>query len=232
MVAQQLSRGIIPNPDDARVFHSESATSALSEQASFNMDRRTVAIGGNEELWLNDLLSGATTTWFSMLRSMNDSLELMVATKKPTKILSLTPGIGAGMYEWINENPTAKLTLINSPQLDVYEQHMMATSEVFTVANYDVIDFDDLETAACGQFDFIVVAAYDIVSDPEVQKWAVDALESGGLLYVALANNGGKLYRDDYHSHPYADLHQFLISCDGLTYHVPAHYGYTVFIKN
>lgn len=232
MVTHNLNKTVIADLDTVTQYHSDAAETTLAERAAFGVDRRTVAIGGSEEFWMIDLLRNPTREWMSVVVSMNDSVELMLGTKKPKNILALSAGMVAGAYAWINENPGTKLTLINDYQLDMYEQHMMPQSDVYTVASYDVIDHDDLRAGVDDKFDFILSLPWDIMSDREVQKLCVDSLAPGGILFVALTNNGTKLYRDDFHTHPYADMHKFLHSCDGLTYHNPALYGFTVFIKN
>jgi hypothetical protein len=199
---------------------------------SFNVDRRTIAIGGNEEIWLHNLFSDPTPVWWSMIRSVNDAAEMAVAMSRPQNILSFNAGIVPGMYKWLNQNPTAKMTFINNTQLDAYEQHVMSAAPEHTIANYSAISIDELESGIEDKFDFIFAMAYEIVSDPEIQQLCVNALASNGILYIALSNNGSKLYRDGYHTHPYADVHEFLKTCDGVTYHIPDQYGFTVFVKN
>ena len=231
LVSQYLSNGLVDS-EYARETTTESSNAIAAERASFNADRRTIAIGGSEEIWLHDLLANATPEWWSMIRSVQDALEMMVIASRPQNILSFNAGIGAGMHKWANQNPSTKVTFINNAHLDAYEQHMMVAAPEHASAEYDVISVDELENVIEEKFDFIFAMAFDIVSDPEVQQLCVNALASHGILYIALSNNGSKVYRDGYHTHPYADVHEFLKLCNGVTYHIPDQYGFTVFIKN
>lgn len=228
LVTQNITKNIV-STDRGQLL--EWASAALAERQTFNLDRRTIAIGGSEEIWLHDLLANPTPEWFAMIVSMHDSLEMMISASRPQNILTFNAGIGAGMHVWAKEN-SAKITFMNNSQLDVYEQHMMSLCPQYTLPEYDAIGVDDLEAGIEEKFDFIFAMAYDIISDPELQQLCVDALAPNGILYIALANNGSKLYRDGYHTHPYADIHEFLKSCDGYTYHNTSHYGFTVFVKN
>jgi SAM-dependent methyltransferase len=220
--------------DEAKTFHEDSSAAILAERTGFNIDRRTIAIGGSEEIWLHDLLNQMDPSWFEMIRSTNEPAEMALLMKSPKNLLVFGPGLGSGLYVWLKEKsePGTKITFVNGPALDAFEQHMLGLNEPHSLEQYDVIDYEDLESGIEDKFDFIHCFAWDIVSDPEVQQWCVDALAPGGVLYVALTNNGTKLYRDAYHSHPYAEFHENLRNSDGNTYHVPALYGHTVFIKN
>ena len=80
LVAQHISNSVL---SDYIGPISEWASSALVERQTFNIDRRTVAVGGSEEVWLHDLMANPTTEWFSMIMSMNNSLEMMVTASKP-----------------------------------------------------------------------------------------------------------------------------------------------------
>ena len=232
MVTQHLNKTLIVDQASAIQFHTDYATTTLAERASFNVDRRTVAIGGSEEFWMTDLFKEPSLEWGAMIRSMNDSIELMLQVKNPTNLLYMSPGPVTSAYVWANAHPSANLTLMNSYQLDAYEQHQVTISSEYAASEYDVINYSDLEAGVEDKFDFIMSMPWDIVSDPEVQKWCVDALAPGGILMVALTNNGTKLYKDDFHTHPYHAMHEFFHSCNGYTYHNTGHYGYTVFVKN
>ena len=220
--------------DEEKTFHEDSSSAVLAERATFNMDRRTIAIGGSEEIWLHDLFNNMDPSWYEMILSVNDPAEMAILIKNPKNILTFDPGLGSGLYVWFKEKaePGTKMTFVNGPALDVFEQHMLNINELHVLPEYSVIDYDDLENGIEEKFDYIHCFAWDIVSDPDVQRQCVDALAPGGVLYVGLTNNGTKLYRDAYHSHPYAEFHENLAAMDGHTYHVPALYGYTVFIKN
>jgi hypothetical protein len=220
--------------DEGKLFHEDSSAAILNERAGFNIDRRTIAIGGSEEIWLQDLLNQMDPSWFEMIKSVSDPIEMALLMKKPKNILSFAPGLGTGFYVWLTTiaEPDTKVTFVNNPTLDAFEQHMLNKNDVHTIGEYSVIDYEDLEDGIDEKYDFIMTMAWDIVSDPEIQRQCVDALAPGGVMYTALTNNGSKLYRDAFHSHPYAEFHSNLGGMDGHTYHVPALYGHTIFIKN
>lgn len=232
MVTQHLNKTLIADDADTVQFYADYVEPLLAERASFNVDRRVVAIGGSEEFWIADLLKNPTPEWSAMLSSMNDSMELLLQVKNPTNVLYMAAGSFPNTYAWVNANPSAKLTFMNNYVLDAYEQHLLPIGGDYAVSDYNVIDYSDLEAGVEDKFDFIMSMSWDIVSDPEIQKWCTDALAPGGILMVALTNNGTKLYKDDFHTHPYHAMHEFFHSCDGHTYHNPAHYGFTVFVKN
>lgn len=234
-VARLLSTTLLKDThDEAKLFHEDSSAAILSERAGFNVDRRTVAIGGSEEIWLHDLLNQMDPSWFEMIRSTNEPAELALLMKSPRNLLVFGPGLGSGLYTWLKEkaHEDTKITFVNGPALDAFEQHMLGLNEVHSLIEYSVIDYEDLEAGTADKFDFIHCFAWDVVSDPDIQRQCVEALAPGGVMYTALTNNGTKLYRDDFHSHPYAEFHANLGNMDGHTYHVPALYGHTIFIKN
>ena len=225
---------VTSNFEEGKTYREDSSALALAEYATFNIDRRTIAIGGSEEIWLFDLMNKMDPSWYEMINSVQTITEMAFLIKNPRKILSFCASIPSTMCLWLSNmaDPETELTFVNNPMLDAYEQHMIPISDTHTYSKYSVIDYDDLENGIEDKYDFITAMAWDIVSDPDLQRQAVDALAPGGILCVALTNNGGRLYTDAYHEHPYTEFHENLGKMDGYVYHIPALYAHTLFIKN
>jgi hypothetical protein len=70
------------------------------------------------------------------------------------------------------------------------------------------------------------------VGNDKLVKDLVESLNPGGVLLIGMSNHNTKLYREDFHIHPYSSMHEILKNSDGHTYHLANGYGQTVFIKN
>lgn len=236
MVSVLLSNGFDSDIQESRAAQEDVAKAVLAELQQYGIDRRTVAIGGSEEIWLNDLMSSTEDSWFSLIHGAHNYIEMMLLTKKPEKILCITSGIALCINTWANSMPegAVEVTFMNSHGLYAYENYLTEISPAHALRDYYVVDYQDIvdESYPEDRYDFIFATAWDIVSDARLQDTCVNLLNEGGVLFVSATNNGTKLYRDSFHSHPYAQFHRNLMSKDGYTYHVPAHYGFTVFSKS
>lgn len=236
MVSVLLSRGFDSDIQASRLVQEDVAKAVLAELQNYSIDRRTIAIGGSEEIWLNDLMSNTEDSWFSLIHGAHNYIEMMLLAKKPQKILCITSGIALCINTWANSMPSGsvEVTFMNSHGLYAYENYLTNISSSHVLDDYYVVDYQDIVDCAYPEdkYDFIFATAWDIVSDTKLQDACVDSLNSDGILFVSATNNGTKLYRDSFHSHPYSQFHRNLMSKDGCTYHIPAHYGFTVFSKS
>ena len=241
LVSEFLSSTMLDNGtfgDDFSQTQSEAATAILNERAAYSVDKRIVAVGGggNGEIFLYDLFKDAENEWFSLLKRVSASVESFLLAKNPKRILSSVPGTPAGLYSWINNEPAAvpHLTFMNNTFLDAFEQHMYGVHDQYTIDDYDVIDYEDLQNGIeeSEKFDMIILMVWDVLGEPDLLKKYVDSLAPGGILHIASTNDSTRIYRNSYHSHPHTELHTVLKTLDGHTFHVSEFYGYTVFIKN
>ena len=216
--------------------YSDIATAIVAERDSFNIDKRLIATGANEEIFLQDLLVNAQDEWWQVLQTSSHGLEIILLTRKPKKILTFCGGQKLAIFVSLlfPENSDAHLTFINNTALAEFEQHIHGKYEVYKLNDYSSIELGDLEDGLEEQdkFDLISVMAYDLSGDPDIVRNCVNALAPGGVLHIGVSNHATRIYRNSYHSHPYAEFHKILTDSDGYTYHVSALYGYTVFIKN
>lgn len=234
MVSTLLSSGIIGDGTLEKSVHEDTAARLREELAQYAIDRRTIAIGGSEEIWQNDLFSSMEDAWWSLILGISNYAEMILLTKQPKSILCITPSMVIGTYVWANKHQDVDVTFMNSHGLYVYENHLAPYSEKHALTDYSVVDYQDIveNSVGVGTYDYIYAVAWDIVSDRAMQDACVNILNPGGVLFVSLTNNGTKLYRDSYHSHPYTAFHTNLKSKNGSIFHVPAHYGFTVFSKD
>ena len=172
MVSRLASNTLIRNEkiEDARIFQEDSAKAIVAERATFNIDRRNVAIGGTPEIWIHDQISYMDQPWFDLITSLNEPAEMLLMAKQPKNILVFSPGMGSGLYIWLKERSLlgTKITFMNNPALDAFEQHILGRNDPHTLDDYSVIEYADLENWNDEKFDFIHTYAWDIVSDPEV----------------------------------------------------------------
>jgi hypothetical protein len=235
MVSNWLSYGFAGTPENSyfKDTMSDVAIAVTAERDSFNIDKRLIATGANEEIFLQDLVINAQDEWWQVMKTCANSLEIVLLTQKPKKILTFSPLNHISIYGWVMQS-NADLTFVNSTALAEFEQHALGQHKLYELSDYSSIEISDLEDGLDEQdkFDFISAAAWDLSGDPALVRSCVDALAPGGVLHITQSNHGTRMYRNSYHSHPYAEFHKILTDSDGYTYHVSELYGFTVFIKN
>jgi len=220
--------------DEVLAYLQDSSSRILEYRNNLNIDRRTVAIGGSEEIWLQDLLHSMDPSWYNIIRSSGDQLEMLLLSKMPKNVLYTSPGLIPSLFIWLKDYALegTKLTFLNNVALDTFEQHMYELDDMHSIEEYGAIDYDYLETDIEDKFDFIFGIAWEMVSEPDFVRHCINSLAPGGILHVGLTSNNSKIYRDAYHSHPFYHFHEVLKESDGLTYHDSSIYGSTTFIKS
>ena len=158
---------------------------------SLNIDKRRIAVGFDILMWYFDIFSSETSEWNNNFGTTYGGApaEQAFLFSKPAKSLLSYPAWNTGLAKLMNEK--SELTLINSHQLDLFEQFCKKESETW---NYDTISRQDAEQGDGGPFDFIAINSYDIFHDPELVKSYFNMLSTGGVLVIGHINENNSLY--------------------------------------
>lgn len=158
---------------------------------SLNIDKRRIAVGFDILMWYFDIFSSETSEWNNNFGTTYGGAapEQAFLFSKPAKSLLSYPAWNTGLAKLMNEK--SELTLINSYQLDLFEQFCKKESEIW---NYDTISRQDAEQGNGGSFDFIAINSYDILHDPEIVKSYFNMLNTGGVLVIGHINENNSLY--------------------------------------
>jgi hypothetical protein len=194
------------------------------------------ARGGGDGCWYIDLASTPQSGFRELLLRADDALASYLFPKSPSKVLYFTSDALTSVYAFKKIFPETEIHFVNTQSLHNYENFSRDESLIDGPVGYRDIDYSVVDRMEIGkgestEYDFIQVAAWDVVYDIQLLSKCVDALASGGVLYVMSTNHSGKLYRDDVKLHPYFDIHNLLKKKDGYTYHNSDAYGFTVFTK-
>ena len=189
------------------------------------IDKRNVATASLQGLWILEQLQDMEPEWDAVMYQISMSEEEAIMLAKPSSRLYVNPW-HREVFVYKKLFPNTSTCFINNWSLACFEKHN--TNELFDL-DYDVIESEDV---ASQTFDYIFSYAWDVAADIQLLEDLISSLSSGGTLTIGCSNMQTKLYRDDFHIHPYYDLHNVLINSQGCTYHQSGGYGRTVFIKD
>ena len=194
------------------------------------------ARGSGDGCWYIDLASALQSGFYELLSRADDALGSYLFSKNPSKVLFFTSDALTAIYAFKNKFPETEIHFVNTQSLYNYENFSRDESLVdgpigYRDIEYNVVNREEIGEGESTGYNFIQVAAWDVVYDISLLNSCVDSLSSGGVLYVMSTNHSGKLYRDDAKMHPYFDMHNLLKNKDGYTYHNSDAYGFTIFIK-
>lgn len=225
--------------------HEDDAISQVSEMAEKVKEWRNsvdglglsiAARGSGDGCWYIDLTSTLHGGFRELLTRADDALGSYLFSKNPSKVLFFTSDALTSIYALKNIFPETEIHFVNTQSLYNYENFSRDESLINGPVGYRDIEYTVVDRVEIGEgestgYNFIQVAAWDVVYDISLLDKCVDSLASGGVLYVVSTNHSAKLYRDDVKMHPYFDMHNLLKNKDGYTYHNSDAYGFTVFIK-
>lgn len=195
------------------------------------------ARGGSEGVWYVDLLCTPQSGFKELLLRFDDAVSSYIHAKKPKKILSFTADGLTCVFFYKEMFPETEVHFANTQCLFNLERFMRDNSTPTSSGgklrdiDYSAVDEDEIGTGEASGYDFIQVAAWDVLYDEALLKRCISALANDGVLVIISSNNAGKIYRDDTMLHPYYGMHDVLKNSDGVTYHSSDSYGFTVFIK-
>ena len=189
------------------------------------IDKRNVATASLQGLWTYEQFINMVPEWDAIVCQASMSEEEAIMLAKPSSRLYVNPW-HREVFVYKKLFPDTSTCFINNWSLACFEQ--ANTDELFDL-DYDVIESEDV---ASQTFDYIFSYSWDVAADIQLLKDLILSLNPGGVLSIACSSMQTKLYRDDFHIHPYHDLHEVLINSQGCTYHQSGGYGRTVFIKD
>ena len=203
------------------------------------LSKSIAARGAAEGTWYIDLCRSPETGWRETWTRTDDSLSNYLFIKNPTKVLSFLPDLLTCIFTYKEVNAECEIHFFNNQSLSNYEKFATSTSTVVSGKNfrdidYSVVDFDEISQGDASDYDFIQLMSWDIWdvdNSNELLQKCINALAPNGVMHIGGTNNSAKLYRDNYHAHPLNDLHDFLKTQNGYTYHNSENYGYTIFTK-
>jgi len=203
------------------------------------LSKSIAARGAAEGTWYIDLNRAPETGWRQTWMRTDDSIANYLFITKPAKILSFLPDLLTCIFVWKEMNPESEIHFVNSQSLSNYEKFASNSSVVINGKNfrdidYSVVNCDEISENEASNYDFIQLTSWDIwdvSGEHNLLSRCIQSLSTGGVLHIGGMNNSGKLYRDNYHAHPLNDIHEFLKTQNGFTYHNAENYGYTVFTK-
>lgn len=189
------------------------------------IDKRNVATASLQGLWTYEQFIDMVPEWDAVIYQASMSEEEAIMLAKPLSRLYVNPW-HREVFVYQKLFPNTSTCFINNWSLACFEH--ANTNELFDL-DYDVIESEDV---ASQTFDYIFTYSWDVAADMQLLKNLISSLSSGGVLNIACSSMQTKLYRDDFHIHPYYDLHNVLKNSQGCTYHQSGGYGRTVFIKD
>jgi hypothetical protein len=194
------------------------------------------ARGGSEGVWYVDLLCTPQSGFKELLVRYDDAVASYLFAKRPNKILSFTPDGLSCVFLYKEMFPNAEVHFANTQSLFNFERFMRDNSTPRSGGklrdiDYSAVDEDEVSVGEASGYDFIQLAAWDVLYDEDLLKRCVSSLAEGGILMIISSNNAGKVYRDDTMLHPYYGMHDVLKNSNGVTYHSSDSYGFTVFSK-
>ena len=194
------------------------------------------ARGSREGSWYIDLIVSPQSGWKELLTNMHNSVELLMCSKNPSKVLFFNPDMWSSPFIQKIKNQDISVNFVNNQSLYNFEQFLRDGAMTINGQNYRDIDYsvctpDEIGTNSCDGFEFIQMMGFDAMENMHLVENCISSLSSGGILVILFSNNSGKLYRDDYWFHPMNEVHKLLKNSDGYTFHSSEAYGYTAFIK-
>jgi len=232
MVTQQSSKARLSSRVDFNALMTDTGTRVTNFLTSINLDKRNVAVAGLNSYWGYELIREMEPEWMAIVECEHIAQEQILFTHKPNSVFFMNADMMM-IPVYKNRFPDSTVCVMNNASLFLMESivgemdHLGYRSE--DAYEYDVIDREDLGVE---KFDMIVAWSWSIVGSDSMLLDMVSSLNSGGALLIDCSNHNTKLYREDFHIHPYSRMHDLLKEQDGYTYHLANGYGQTVFIKN
>jgi hypothetical protein len=199
-----------------------------------NLDRRVVAVGAEPRIHIWDLLSSNIDGWKDhMYLASGPYAQMLAQIKSPASSLIFEPDRQFELVATLSVLGSS-ITFVNSECLLMFESFIRDQTSYPFSFDYTTIDMQDLESPSDEiHFDFIAVSMVDLVNDFDIINQCVDLLNPGGIIYVAYANESGRLYSEDYYVEPVTEVYERILSLDGVsTYHMSNSIGFQIIIKD
>jgi len=226
MVTQQSSKTSLRSGINFKELMSELGKNVSDYLTSINIDKRNVAVASLNTFWVYELVRDMEPEWLAIIECEHIAQEQILFTHKPNSVLFMSADmVMIPIYK--AKFPNSTICMMNNCYLFYAESIIDWQNQ--DDYEYDVIDREDLGVE---KFDMIIAWAWSIVGSDSILLDMVSSLNSGGALLIDCSNHNTKLYREDFHIHPYSRMHDLLKEQDGHTYHLANGYGQTVFIKN
>ena len=204
---------------------------------SLNLNLSIAARGGVEGLWYVDFSVTPKSGWSDIVWSGQLPVAMIISMNAPKKILSFNADNSPAAFIQKLKFPETEITYVNNQSLWNFEQFirdesMEVDGKRFCDTEYSAVDRSEIGQGEARDFDMILMEFFETNADSETLPKCIEALAPGGILLLSVANNSGKLYRDDFWFHPHNEAHEILKSSDGLVFHDSGLHGHTVFVKN
>ena len=203
-----------------------------TDWTSRSLDRRSIAVGTDYYLHVWDLLSGKVSGWKEMVYiSTGIYSQMVVDLVKPTTALVASPDRNFDFVADLNRKGVA-LTFLNNDCLQAFEAHVLTHPEYPFTGDYTVIEVEELEAMTEPQFDLVHMHSPDLTINPDLVDKIVDVTNSGGAIYIPVANEMMRLYSPDYYIEPLYDMYEALDDRTDITsYHIPHAIGFQILVK-
>jgi hypothetical protein len=201
--------------------------------ASSNIDRRVIATGAEPRINLWDIFSPNVDGWKDHMElAMGIYAEMVIDMLNPSEVLICEADAYFKVSALLADRG-ANITFINNEALYYYESFVRDASSHTPTYPYSTVDSSDiLDQSFSGTYDMVIVPTYFIVNDDELLNAYIDRLNPGGVLYVAYANESGRLYTDDFYVEPIVEIFETILGRNDITtYHMPNGIGYQICIK-
>lgn len=201
--------------------------------ASSNLDRRVIAAGAEPRINLWDIFSPNVDGWKDHMQlAMGVYAEMIIDMLNPSDVLIAEADAYFNVSALLADKG-ANITFVNNEALYYYESFLRDAPSHTPSYPYSTVDASDiLDENFTGTYDMVIVPTYFIVNDDELLNGYIDRLNPGGVLYVAYANESGRLYTDDFYVEPIVDIFETILERDDITtYHMPNGIGYQICIK-
>lgn len=202
--------------------------------AEANLDRRIIAVGAEPRIHVWDLFASNMDGWKDHMYLASGPYAQMIAQiNSPSSSLIFDPDRHFELVATLNDLGS-EINFVNNECLLMFERFVRDQPSYPFSFNYNTLDMQDVDSPPEGLgFDFICITMVDLVNDYSTIENCVNLLNSGGVMYVAYANESGRLYSEDYYVEPVTEVYERLLAMDNIsTYHMSNSIGFQIVIKD
>lgn len=201
--------------------------------SSANLDRRVIATGAEPRINLWDILSADVNGWKDHMQlAMGTYAEMLIDIMNPSDVLIAEADAYFNVSALL-ASKGANLTFVNNEALYYFENFVRDAASYTPSYSYNTVDASDIVGVDfAATYDMIIVPTYFVINDDELLNRYIDRLNPGGVLYIAYANESGRLYTEDFYVEPIVNMFETILDRNDLsTYHMPNGIGYQISIK-
>ena len=214
-------------------FFQDYATSVYNDQTANNVDRRVMAIGGDQEMHWASMVQNPTPGWESNISLLLALNRMFFDYRDFTNILTNATLPYKYTMEALNDR-SKNYTFVNDNWLYEVEQFGLTHSECtsYSDTQYSAMDVQDvLAGTNAGTFDLVSLRVEWLVGiTTKLVDAYVNMLAVGGMMVLSNTGAYSALYRSraKLHIHSMTKINRALKKDNLRVYHIPVDQGYTV----